>query len=817
MKYTLLPFQAKAGGQLDHRLDHALRAWRDGRNSPQSIALSAITGAGKTVIATAVIERALTEHPDVVFVWVTDDPALNRQTATKMLRSSTIDADSIVILEPDFDEALLSPGTVYLLNIQRLGANSSMVKTSETRRHSLLDTLEATAKADDRTLVLVADEAHRGMKPMADRSTIMQRLVTTPMPVVWGISATLERFETTMAHMGTHVMAPTVTVDNEDVRASGLLKHNLILARPDAAADLVTLREGVRRFVEVEHQWAEVDESVIPALIVQVEDKIVDADIERCVTAIREELDVDLHEMVNVFGEHQPIALPGGGLIRYVAPESIADDASVRVIFAKEAITTGWDCPRAEVLISMRAAKDATHIAQLLGRIVRAPLTRSVDEAPALNSVYAFLPKFHAGNLKSVVERLGDGGTDEIGVTVSVDSVTVSDNGDISPNVRECLSGLTSLVAPNTSIPAPKRAFDLATMLSSDGIEDGAVSALGEQLCSALDAHRGGSRLSFRAERRAADMVTVRTTTFDLEGREDGSELSYLAADDELVDAAFAASAATLPQGLHQTYLSWLLADGAGEEGESSDEEIHDAMLDVIAVSRMDGVLERIEDECTEYAADRLNAKRSQIRALPASRREDYDALAVSGGAPHESPLVVPEETVAPLGKLVGSEIVEFETFDKHVLSDASGQYPCATTSWEREVLEHELSQPGVLGWYRNPSRPSDAALQVATTSDVLLPDFIFVYDSADGPQAALIDPHSTHLADALEKLCALADYAEAFGDDFVRIEAIGSASDERDAAKVYLDLLDEATRNRVREATSAAELYAEHGRPYAH
>jgi hypothetical protein len=63
------------------------RDWReDGERS--SFALSAITGSGKTVTATAVIEALLfgstdldtDADPRISFLWITDDPALNRQT-----------------------------------------------------------------------------------------------------------------------------------------------------------------------------------------------------------------------------------------------------------------------------------------------------------------------------------------------------------------------------------------------------------------------------------------------------------------------------------------------------------------------------------------------------------------------------------------------------------------------------------------------------------------------------------------------------------------------------------------------------------------
>ena len=33
----------------------------------------------------------------------------------------------------------------------------------------------------------------------------------------------------------------------------------------------------------------------------------------------------------------------------------------MRILLAKDAISTGWDCPRAEVMVSFRSATDKTH------------------------------------------------------------------------------------------------------------------------------------------------------------------------------------------------------------------------------------------------------------------------------------------------------------------------------------------------------------------------------------------------------------------------------------------------------------------------
>ena len=92
------------------------------------------------------------------------------------------------------------------------------------------------------------------------------------------------------------------------------------------------------------------------------------------------------------------------------------DRSDIRVLFAKDAISTGWDCPRAEVLVSFRPARDETHITQLLGRMVRTPLARRVPGNDLLNSVQCVLPHFDRGTAGTVAKAmLGDREHDDDG------------------------------------------------------------------------------------------------------------------------------------------------------------------------------------------------------------------------------------------------------------------------------------------------------------------------------------------------------------------------------------------------------------------
>src|SRR5687768_13451192 len=94
MRFALKDYQTKAVAEILRNLADARDDYHR-RKRLLAFALSATTGAGKTVMATAVIE-ALFEgseefdveaDPSAVVLWVTDDPSLNEQTRHRMIES----------------------------------------------------------------------------------------------------------------------------------------------------------------------------------------------------------------------------------------------------------------------------------------------------------------------------------------------------------------------------------------------------------------------------------------------------------------------------------------------------------------------------------------------------------------------------------------------------------------------------------------------------------------------------------------------------------------------------------------------------------
>lgn len=439
MRIELKDFQAKAVSTLSSKLESMRRRYeQDGETS--SICLASPTGSGKTVMCAATIEAlffgdddlGLSPDENAVVLWLSDSPSLNEQTCVRFanvadkLADSVLDHRHLETVTNHFGAAhdVLDPRHVYFLSKDLLSRNGLLTKGGELNSGRIFwDILDRTIKDPERNLYLFIDEAHRGLGSNASSDkgtgTIYANLIDgyegrAAMPIVVGVSATPQRFDAAMDLRENRVRMPRVTVTPREVQESGLLKDIIELRVPekDDPVEHQYLTMACQRFALACNKWDEYcseqgERSIHPLLLVQTADNIsMSALAELCDQIMS--LVPGLNEatcFANVFGEHKLLAA-GKYLIPYIDPEFVQDSPNVRVLFAKEAVSNGWDCPRAEVIFSQRRRSDSTYIAQLVGRMVRTPLARRIDGDDMLNSVACYLPQFNPDSTKDVVDYL---------------------------------------------------------------------------------------------------------------------------------------------------------------------------------------------------------------------------------------------------------------------------------------------------------------------------------------------------------------------------------------------------------------------------
>jgi hypothetical protein len=832
MEYDLFDYQRAAAIDCLDRLNWG-RADTD-RGQHSSFALSAITGSGKTVIATAVIEGMLhgsadleaEADPRATFLWVTDDPALNNQTRNKMIQASDLlQPARLRILDNDFLDSELSPGRVYFLNIQKLSKNAGLAQGGRNlRQHSMWDVLANTINGDSSDLYLVLDEAHRGMKPPRDRRSIVQRIISgepgsnPPVPIVWGISATIDRFTAAMKGISGRTEYPYVQVDLDKVRASGLVKDEIGLDEPDESGTFGTtlLREAVASVRDFEQRWAayaaaEGEPEVLPVMVVQVADKSTPEKLADLMSVIQSGWGgLGPDAAVHVFGEHETIDLPGRTL-RWVPPESIQSDTDIRVVFAKEAISTGWDCPRAEVLYSERPANDATHIAQVVGRMVRQPLAHRVATDDALNTVACFLPNFNRlalGVIKAELEGRSGTADASTGADVVRKPMIFGRSQSVPAEAFELIDSLPSIPAPDTLVSPLRRARTLAKLLTDTASGSALLPAAGAQLTKVLNARLDGLAAEY-AEQVEANIDDLKTTDI---------HRSRLSADGEELPATtrqIATHMADLDRDTRRIINS--IKEGAGKDfykhrvqkaGPSADRL--GLRVEIAGLFRIPAVVQSFETRATEWVREQLHAFKVEIDNTTGARRDGFRRV--------QEQALTPEPVTVALRDNLSVATVDGDgnplpTFSGHIYADETGAFPVGShSSWEPEVIRIEIERPSFVAWYRNPSRATPAALRIAYQTDAgtwtsVQPDFLIVSRRDDGRLgASIVDPHGDYFADARNKLVALADFAAAHGDQFVRIESISKTS----SGLRSLDLKADAVRDLVRsfEGAEVASLY---------
>lgn len=452
MKVELFPFQKKALADIRMKTAEAMASYHR-THAPQVVSFTAPTGAGKTIIMASLIEsiffgdESYVEQQNAVVIWLSDSPQLNEQSKLKIdSKADKIRLGQCVTVSEDlFDREFFESGHIYFLNTQKLSKSSNLTKNGDSRTYTIWQTLANTVREKSDHLYFIIDEAHRGMqgREASKATTIMQKFLKgsdedkiPPMPVVIGMSATTQRFNTLVEGTSSTIHKSVVTSD--EVRASGLLKDRIVITYPEEGAankDMAILQAAADDWKEKWEHWYQYCYEqhyayVNPVLVVQVlngsGNKMTDTDLDDCLSKIEERIGFrfEAGQVVHTFGQTNSSIQINGLEVRYEEPSRISDDRNIRVVFFKENLSTGWDCPRAETMMSFKHANDTTYIAQLLGRMVRTPMQMHIQVDDVLNDVHLYLPYFNERTVKDVIDSLQSAEGGDIPTDIYGESLT---------------------------------------------------------------------------------------------------------------------------------------------------------------------------------------------------------------------------------------------------------------------------------------------------------------------------------------------------------------------------------------------------------
>lgn len=855
MRIDLKNYQRVAAQEILRNLEIATKLWTENKEL-SSISLSAATGSGKTVIAAAVLEALYHGSDEYQFyidrrpvvLWVSDDPSLNEQTSCRISQATNSDIlrhENMEIVKSNFGASSFSPGKVYFLNTQKLGRggilggkkrNSSgdIVEHADSSNNTIWDTIRNTISSDEVMLYFILDEAHRGMKPSASddqkHKSIARKLIdghnangkdVPPMPVVLGISATSERFESVMGKTKRN-FTPSVQIPIAEVRDSGLIKDAVNIDVPNQrskGALAAFVERGAEKFAGMHDAWMsycrhegmDQDNFINPLMILQVQNTPSEAEVERHIETILRICEdwLKVENIFNVFGEHQTETF-GRYCIDYIRPELIQNDPYVRLVIAKDAISIGWDCPRAEVMVSLRAVKDKVHITQLIGRMMRAPLAELITGNQRLNEVNCVLPMFNRESVEAVVRELtGEEANEETLVRPPlVNPILVNRNPRIDNDVWESLESLKTYSVPRWKDNPVSRLMKLAHLLSQEELLDNAGKTAYRRLFSALDKFRNDHSKKFDEVR--TRIQTIQATSLTVAGEAVRSSVGFdMESNEGHIDEHFKISSRTLSSQLAIEYQRYLAKKEVEQDYETS---LRNAKIDVAALGQVDEVGSCLSDEADGIISNWLNNNDFQVamKSKSSSAQGAFWQIKNTGSDPVWAYIVSPHSFSQKSSiLLVEGDEEMLPKFKKHLYCDENGYFPDNLNDLEKTVINHELSRRDVVGWYRNqPKGPLSFLGIVYYDGDkkrTLRPDFIvFSRDSSNTVRPSIVDPHGSHLGDAMPKLIGLADYADQHAGTFLRIQSITQIGNR----VMCIDMTDSHTRDVVRAAKSISEIF---------
>lgn len=394
MNINPLKFQRDA---VDKITQTYLSLWKkEGRQLP--LVFKAPTGSGKTYI-TALFVRGLNHLPqwseDKAFVWITfsDDLAMQSKDKFREYFENTLENDLLTV--QDINRGKLNENDILFLNWQKVVSVSAESRTlrrpedEEMRKETgkyFEDVIDAT-KNEGREIVLVIDEAHTHVS-----TVLAQKIVDYIDPkIVLHISATPDKGLIAEAAENDSY----VKIDRSEVVDEGLIKESIILQSEEDLKkmgtkdlDEVLLQLGMDKRNELLAEYKKLGKKVNPLMLIQLPND----DKELMETGERTKEEIVMSFLLKSGVKEHKIARWFDG--RKENMDGITDNESdVDFMLFKQAAGTGWDCPRASVLVMYREVKSDKFYTQTVGRILRMPepqLKEEYKDSPILRRGYLY-------------------------------------------------------------------------------------------------------------------------------------------------------------------------------------------------------------------------------------------------------------------------------------------------------------------------------------------------------------------------------------------------------------------------------------------
>lgn len=380
MIYTLKNYQRDAVDELKGYIELGFRS-----KNRKEVVFKAPTGSGKTFMAASLFEELAGEHSDINFciLWACPGKGELHKQSHDAVKTYLGGNPVCSLLEEDFfgSRKFIKNKEIVFINWEKLiqkdkgtGAwANNLMKDQEGM--NFIDVIDQTKKNGTK-VVLVVDESHIGSSAKA---RIQEFINTIIIPSIL--------LEMSATPLNDHI---DVEVNPEDVIKEGMIKEDVIVnegikkedkSLEEKDSELLILEKGFAKREEIVKKYAELNTNVNPLVLIQIPN-VDEGEAKKLVIKdfLREKGITEANGKLKLWCDnHDP----------FDKKEIRKNNDITEYLIFKTAVATGWDCPRAHILVKFREGKSETFETQTIGRILRTAEAKSYDD-PLLDNAYIF-------------------------------------------------------------------------------------------------------------------------------------------------------------------------------------------------------------------------------------------------------------------------------------------------------------------------------------------------------------------------------------------------------------------------------------------
>jgi len=375
MNINLKNYQEKAVGELIATFKTLLTK----EEQKKVCVFQAPTGSGKTLMTAKFIEEIIREVPemDLCFVWISIGKGELHLQSKHSLERVFGGAPRVSLVEEEFTggRERIIRNEVVVVNWEKLRSKEretgdwKNILMKDGEKLNFRDVLSKTR--EQRKVIMIIDESHIGAT--AERTNELRDEINADVILEMSATPRITPDPRDLAR-GT---AGYVFVEPKDVIDEGMIKKELIINEKideitddEADSQEVVLQTAYKKRLELKKLFEKENANINPLVLVQIptaeagEDKI---------KAVRKFLaDKGITERKDGAGN--------GKLAIWLSEQKSETldwvsepDNEIEFLIFKQAIDTGWDCPRAHILVKFRESRSETFEIQTVGRILRMP------------------------------------------------------------------------------------------------------------------------------------------------------------------------------------------------------------------------------------------------------------------------------------------------------------------------------------------------------------------------------------------------------------------------------------------------------------